>query len=97
MEDITSQNQRLEALKKYHENPGEWIKKFAPSNTEFHRHYMSILVAEKEKGYLVKTKYGTGRTKHSDQPIQGKLPVYLDNGQKVMCDPKNIKLTGFID
>ena len=54
-----------------------------------------VIIEKREKGFLVKTKFGTGVTKHSDHPIQGKLPVYLTDGRKVLVRPQNIKLKGF--
>lgn len=98
MENITEWERRKGDLKKYMENPDVFFKNFFPAKTDFHRQYMgNPVTTQKEKGYLVKTKYGTGRTKHSDNPIQGKLPVYLTDGRKVLCKPTNIKITGFIN
>ena len=95
MEDINEKQRRLEQLKKYQENPKAFIDSFINPNNIVGK---SITVPElKEKGFLVKTKFGQGRTKHSDKTIQGKLPVYLDNGQRVLLNPNNIKLIGYID
>ena len=44
-----------------------------------------------------------GRTYHGENPINGKIRVYLmtDNfeltGQKMLCDPEGLKKIGFID
>lgn len=56
-------------------------------------------MANKNAGYLVKTKDGKkGRTKHSDEPvIVYKVPVYLDDGTKMLCDRSTLKITGYID
>ena len=53
----------------------------------------------KDSGYLVETKTGKkGRTYHKDKKVNGKLVVYLDdNNMKMLCDPKTIKVVGFID
>lgn len=49
-------------------------------------------------GYYVKTKDGkTGFTIHKDGLINGKQPVYLGDGSKILCDPKNLKVIGFKD
>lgn len=56
-------------------------------------------MSHKNAGYLVKTKDGKkGRTKHSDEPvIVYKVPVYLDDGTKMLCDRSTLKITGYID
>ena len=56
----------------------------------------------KKTGKLVETKHGIGYTKNSDPLINGKVPVYLskpgaNNPPRILCDPKNIKTTGFYD
>ncbi len=48
-------------------------------------------------GKIVETKLGVGQTEDKDKPVNGKILVYLGNGKKVLCDPKNIKLIGFWD
>lgn len=48
-------------------------------------------------GFRVETKSGMGRTYHKDEPIFGKVPVYLDDGRKVLVDPENIVIKGYID
>lgn len=49
------------------------------------------------QGYIVETKNGLiGRTKHSDPLVNGKQPVYVENG-KLLCDPGTLKIKGFID
>lgn len=97
MEDITEWERRKEDLKKYTENPEAFIKDFVEPGKHFGQWLQVPVSPPKEKGYLVKTKYGAGRTKHSDHPIQGKLPVYLTDGRKVLMKPQNIKIIGFID
>lgn len=53
----------------------------------------------KNPGYLVETKTGKkGRTYHSKDMINGKVPAYLiDNSTPILCDPKTLKIIGFID
>jgi hypothetical protein len=48
-------------------------------------------------GTLVETKLGQGVTKNEDNPINGKVPVYLNDGRKVLCSIQNIKIIGFYD
>jgi hypothetical protein len=98
MEDFNATQKRIEDWKKYQDNPQAFFEKFM--KPEKHVGQWIQVEAEKrqkEKGFVVKTKFGTGRTKHSDTPIQGKLPVYLTDGRKVLMNPKNIKITGFIN
>lgn len=50
-----------------------------------------------KKGYIVETKKGLiGRTFHSDPLVNGKQPVYVENG-KLLCDPETLTVKGFID
>jgi|APIni6443716594_1056825.scaffolds.fasta_scaffold377745_1 hypothetical protein len=63
----------------------------------------------KTAGYLVETKTGLkGRTFHSEKLLNSKMIVHLidenDNLQtingvetKMLCDPKSIKIIGYID
>ena len=55
----------------------------------------------KDAGYLVTTKNGkTGRTYHREGRVNDKVIVYVEvNGKvvKMLCDPKTIVTTGFID
>lgn len=48
-------------------------------------------------GLKVETKLGVGITKNDDSPVHGKIPVYLDNGSKVLCSIKNIYVLGYYD
>ncbi len=48
-------------------------------------------------GKVVEVKSGKGKTDNKDQPVNGKVIVYLDKGGKVLCTPENIKLVGFWD
>jgi hypothetical protein len=48
-------------------------------------------------GTIVETKLGPGITKNSDVPVNGKVPVYLNDGRKVLCSIQNIKIVGFYD
>lgn len=64
----------------------------------------------KNSGYLVETKSGKrGRTYHRENLVNQKMVVYLiddnddniineDNKElKMLCDPKTIKIIGYID
>ena len=55
----------------------------------------------KNAGYIIKTKTGKiGRTYHRDGLINKKMVVYIEVDDKIvkmLCDPKSIKTTGFID
>lgn len=48
-------------------------------------------------GKIVITKSGKGITKNGDKPVNGKVIVYLENGTKILCDPKKITMIGFWD
>ena len=49
-------------------------------------------------GYLVQTKSGLfGRTLHTDPHVNGKLLVYTEDGNKLLCDPTTVLFKGFID
>jgi len=55
----------------------------------------------RDAGYQVKTKTGKeGRTYHREGRVNGKLVVHVEaDGKtlKMLCDPKTIEVTGFID
>lgn len=55
----------------------------------------------RDAGYLVKTKTGKeGRTYHREGRVNGKVIVHIEvDGKelKMLCDPKTIITTGFID
>lgn len=55
----------------------------------------------KDSGYLVKTKSGNmGRTYHREDKVKGKMVVHVSingNVTKMLCDPKTIEVTGFVD
>jgi len=55
----------------------------------------------RDAGYLVKTKTGKeGRTYHRDGRVNDKVVVYVEiEGKeiKMLCDPKTITVTGYID
>lgn len=60
--------------------------------------------ATKNSGKLVKTKNGQlGYTKSSDEPVNGKIMVYLSKpgenklGDKLLCDPAKLELLGYYD
>lgn len=49
-------------------------------------------------GYIVETKDGkSGRTYHSEQLVNEKVQVFLDDGTKLLCASENLKVKGFID
>ena len=61
-------------------------------------------MSTRKPGYLVVTKKGNkGRTFTSKGLINGKVPVYLEiekfkySDKGILCDPKSLKMTGFID
>lgn len=58
----------------------------------------------KDSGRIVETKSGKrGRTYNKKPLILGKVPVYLEiapnvySDKGVLCDPKTLKIIGFID
>jgi hypothetical protein len=55
----------------------------------------------KDSGYLVETKSGKqGRTYHREGLVNKKMVVHLDvDGKdvKMLCDPKSVKIKGFVD
>jgi len=55
----------------------------------------------KDSGYLVKTKSGNvGRTYHHEVSINNKIVVHVEvDGKKLkmLCDPKSLELTGYVD
>ncbi len=56
----------------------------------------------KNSGYLVKTKLGkTGRTYHKEGLVNKKTVVHIikEDGSetKMLCDPKSLKIMGFVD
>jgi len=54
-----------------------------------------------DSGYLVKTKTGKeGRTYHRESLVNKKMVVYVEvdgKEMKMLCDPKTIKIIGFVD
>lgn len=48
-------------------------------------------------GTLVQTKFGPGYTKNEDSAVYGKVPVYLNDGRKILCSMENITVIGFYD
>ena len=54
-----------------------------------------------DSGYLVETKTGLkGRTYHREGLVNGKTVVHIEKDGKTMkmlCNPKTLKTTGFID
>lgn len=54
---------------------------------------------KKHAGRLVTTKTGAkGITKSSDPVMDGgKVCVYLEDGSKMICKTKNLKVTGYYD
>lgn len=55
----------------------------------------------KESGYLVETKTGLkGRTFHREALVNKKQIVHIDKDGKdikMLCDPKTIKIVGYVD
>lgn len=56
----------------------------------------------KESGFLVKTKSGKkGRTYHREGLVNKKMVVHIENEDgkeiKMLCDPKTVKIIGYID
>jgi hypothetical protein len=50
----------------------------------------------KGSGYIVTTSSGkTGKTKHSDKLVNGKVQVYCNDGTKLLCDRAKLKYIGF--
>lgn len=59
----------------------------------------TIVISNKSgKGYIVETASGLrGRTYHTDELVNGKMCVYLENSKQMLCTPTKLKLIGFID
>lgn len=62
------------------------------------------LLTQSQSGYIVETKSGKkGRTYHAKGLINEKVPVYPEikdheySDKAILCDPKTIKIIGFID
>jgi hypothetical protein len=55
----------------------------------------------KDSGYLVETKSGKeGRTYHREGLVNKKMVVHVEvdgKEMKMLCDPKTIKIIGFVD
>lgn len=57
-------------------------------------------LAEKQRGSgrIVECQDGKkGRAYNADPDCRGKLIVYMDDGGKRLCSPKNVKITGYFD
>lgn len=67
--------------------------------TEWDIEYLNRMAhGNKNAGRLVETKTGkTGRTYNHEEPVNGKIRVYLDDGGKMLCSPDKLKLKGYID
>ncbi len=54
-----------------------------------------------DAGYLVETKTGKkGRTYHREGLVNKKMVVHIEEDGKIikmLCDPKTVKITGFVD
>lgn len=59
--------------------------------------FLEKINESKGSGTIVETKLGPGITKNEDKPVYGKIPVYLNDGKKVLCSIQNIKVVGFYD
>jgi len=56
-----------------------------------------LIHGNKNAGCLVLTKTGMhGRTYSNEVLVGGKVRVYTDNGN-FLCDPKTLKLNGYVD
>lgn len=74
------------------------MKKASPESLKHEDWFIEkISNTTKGAGTLVETKLGPGITKNEDSPINGKVPVYLNDGRKVLCSLQNIKIIGFYD
>lgn len=62
-----------------------------------HYFVQKLMTHERVSGMIVETKLGRGQTKNNDTTFEGKIPVYLDDGRKILCKPENIKRIGFYD
>lgn len=52
----------------------------------------------KKRGRIVETKTGKrGKVYNGEKPIGGKVPVYLEGGGKMLCNPNNLTLKGYFD
>lgn len=53
----------------------------------------------KNAGYIVETKTGKiGRTYHREAQINKKTVVHIEGEDKpLLCDPKTLKITGYVD
>lgn len=62
---------------------------------------MTNEIPKKNPGYLVETKTGiTGRTYHREGLVNKKTVVHIEiDGKetKMLCDPKTIKIIGYVD
>lgn len=57
-----------------------------------------LVDGNKNAGKLVETKNGViGRTYNNESLINGKVRVYCTDGKKLLCNPQNLILKGFID
>ena len=57
-----------------------------------------LMIGNKNAGSIVETKNGViGRTYSSESLINGKVRVYCDNGNKLLCNPASLTLKGYID
>ena len=52
----------------------------------------------RNRGQLVETKTGKlGRTYNHESLVNGKVQVHCTDGSKLLCNPDNLILKGFID
>jgi len=58
-----------------------------------------ISTSEKNPGYLVETKTGKrGRTYHQEGLVNKKMVVHIEGMElALLCDPKSVKIIGYID
>lgn len=49
------------------------------------------------KGYIVQTKHGKGYLYYSEKLVNGKAPIVLEDGSKILCSRENLTIIGFVD
>lgn len=56
-----------------------------------------LLDNHKDSGRVVEVKSGRGIIPNNAVPINGKMPMQMDDGRKLLCSQENIKLIGYYD
>lgn len=68
--------------------------------TECDIHFINnvMMNENRNRGQLVETKTGKlGRTYNHESLVNGKVQVHCTDGSKLLCNPDNLTLKGFID